>query len=201
VTKHFCDQGWSGINSESQPHFRRPLVADRTRDVNLDLAVGTRTGAILLTIYLAQGPGHDQRGRGASPSSSRPGAGYHPGPGRPTGIGARTIRLAPDRFPEDRRGRCGGRCPPVIRSAPMASACTCHRGHTLPETPGHLRVMGADRVTVGTREHIRPISPLSAVAATGRGEQAVAPPRSSAERTEVRRGRPRPLGPVGWRTT
>lgn len=40
VTKHFYDLGWSGINVEPDHRFYEKLVAERPRDVNLELAVG-----------------------------------------------------------------------------------------------------------------------------------------------------------------
>jgi FkbM family methyltransferase len=43
VTKLFYDRGWSGINIEPGPAFSA-LAAERTRDVNLNLAVGPEEG-------------------------------------------------------------------------------------------------------------------------------------------------------------
>lgn len=40
VTKHFYNLGWCGINIEPNPHFYKRLVAERTRDVNLNVALG-----------------------------------------------------------------------------------------------------------------------------------------------------------------
>jgi FkbM family methyltransferase len=51
VTKHFYDKGWSGINIEPQRHFCQLLAAERPRDVNLELAVGTQTGPVQLITY------------------------------------------------------------------------------------------------------------------------------------------------------
>jgi FkbM family methyltransferase len=51
VTKHFYDKGWLGINIEPQPHLCQVLAAERPRDVNLELAVGTHTGRVQLTTY------------------------------------------------------------------------------------------------------------------------------------------------------
>jgi FkbM family methyltransferase len=51
LTKHFYDKGWSGINIEPQPHLCQLLAAERPRDVNLELAVGTHIGDVQLTTY------------------------------------------------------------------------------------------------------------------------------------------------------
>ena len=40
VTKHFYDRGWRGINVEPVPSAFEALVAQRPRDVNLNVAVG-----------------------------------------------------------------------------------------------------------------------------------------------------------------
>jgi FkbM family methyltransferase len=58
LTKHFYDKGWSGINIEPQRHLCQLLAAERPRDVNLELAVGTRAGRVPLTTY----PGDDGLG-------------------------------------------------------------------------------------------------------------------------------------------
>ncbi|MGA8599124.1 MAG: FkbM family methyltransferase [Bryobacteraceae bacterium] len=42
VTKFFYDEGWSGINLEPNEWFYSKLLADRPRDINLNLAVGER---------------------------------------------------------------------------------------------------------------------------------------------------------------
>jgi FkbM family methyltransferase len=51
VTKHFYDKGWAGINIEPQRHFCQLLAAERPRDVNLEVAVGTQTGHVQLVTY------------------------------------------------------------------------------------------------------------------------------------------------------
>ncbi|MGH3867823.1 MAG: FkbM family methyltransferase [Pseudonocardiaceae bacterium] len=56
LTKHFYDKGWSGINIEPQPHLHQLLVAERTRDVNLQLAIGSRPGDAPLTTYPGDAP-------------------------------------------------------------------------------------------------------------------------------------------------
>ena len=42
VTKHFYDQGWSGINIEPNDFFYSKLLQERPRDINLNVAVGER---------------------------------------------------------------------------------------------------------------------------------------------------------------
>jgi FkbM family methyltransferase len=48
VTKLFYDQGWRGINIEPQPHLHEILVAQRPRDVNLNLGVSAAPGSLEL---------------------------------------------------------------------------------------------------------------------------------------------------------
>lgn len=43
VTKHFYDRGWSGINIEPSKFYFRILEERRSRDTNLNVAVGSRT--------------------------------------------------------------------------------------------------------------------------------------------------------------
>lgn len=49
VTRHFYDQGWSGINVEPTFRFYPLLCESRTRDINLQCAIGTSPG--LATFY------------------------------------------------------------------------------------------------------------------------------------------------------
>jgi FkbM family methyltransferase len=42
VTKAFYDRGWSGINIEPHPDYFRDLLTARTRDLNLNIAIGER---------------------------------------------------------------------------------------------------------------------------------------------------------------
>jgi FkbM family methyltransferase len=56
VTKHFYDLGWRGINVEPDPGPYSRLLAERTRDVNLDLAVSDREGT--LRLFRAEGAAH-----------------------------------------------------------------------------------------------------------------------------------------------
>jgi FkbM family methyltransferase len=49
VTKWFSEKGWRGVNVEPLAGFFRELVADRPRDVNLNMAAGERAG--VLTLY------------------------------------------------------------------------------------------------------------------------------------------------------
>ena len=46
VTRAFYDRGWNGINIEPVPQFHRMLCQDRPHDINLELAVGARTGTL-----------------------------------------------------------------------------------------------------------------------------------------------------------
>ena len=46
VTKHFYDKGWSGVNIEPVARFHRKFVEQRTRDTNLNVAVGTAVGSV-----------------------------------------------------------------------------------------------------------------------------------------------------------
>jgi FkbM family methyltransferase len=55
VTKWFYDCGWHGINIEPDIRFHRRLVAERTRDVNLDVALGAREGSETMYLFGAQG--------------------------------------------------------------------------------------------------------------------------------------------------
>lgn len=51
VTKHFYDQGWCGINIEPHKGMYALLKKDRTKDVNLDCAVGSRPGRATMTHF------------------------------------------------------------------------------------------------------------------------------------------------------
>lgn len=42
VTKHFYDDGWNGINIEPIPTFFQEMADARPRDVNLNIAVGSK---------------------------------------------------------------------------------------------------------------------------------------------------------------
>ena len=53
VTKSFYEQGWSGINVEPHPEFHRRLEADRERDLNLQVALGSQRGST--TLFAVQG--------------------------------------------------------------------------------------------------------------------------------------------------
>jgi FkbM family methyltransferase len=44
VTRHFYDQGWSGINVEPTRHFYPLLREERQRDINLQCAIGNSPG-------------------------------------------------------------------------------------------------------------------------------------------------------------
>ena len=51
VTKWFYDQGWSGINIEPNPWFYEKLLAERPRDVNLNVALGQREEEKLFHVF------------------------------------------------------------------------------------------------------------------------------------------------------
>ena len=46
VTKHFYDHGWSGVNVEPVERFYQKFVAERPRDWNLNVCVGTAIGTV-----------------------------------------------------------------------------------------------------------------------------------------------------------
>ena len=48
VTKHFYDRGWSGINVEPSSAHHALLVAERPRDTNLRVALGSAPGRAVL---------------------------------------------------------------------------------------------------------------------------------------------------------
>jgi FkbM family methyltransferase len=51
VTKWFYENGWSGVNIEPNPHFYERLLADRPRDINLDLALDEREDEKLFHVF------------------------------------------------------------------------------------------------------------------------------------------------------
>ena len=51
VTKLLYDRGWSGINIEPIAQLHQRLVAERPRDLNLRLAVGTKPGPTPIAIF------------------------------------------------------------------------------------------------------------------------------------------------------
>jgi len=46
VTKHFYDRGWAGVNVEPISSFHHKFVEQRPRDLNLNVAVGSRVGEV-----------------------------------------------------------------------------------------------------------------------------------------------------------
>jgi FkbM family methyltransferase len=50
VTKLFYDRGWCGVNVEPQDDYFRKLVADRPRDINLQVALSDRPGTVTLFV-------------------------------------------------------------------------------------------------------------------------------------------------------
>ena len=72
VTKHFYERGWSGINLEPVVRFFDMLAEARTRDINLNMAAGDKSGEItfyeiadtgLSTIVEAVAEHHTEDGR------------------------------------------------------------------------------------------------------------------------------------------
>lgn len=55
VTKHFYDQGWSGINVEPVPELYQRLVQQRPRDQNLNVAVGSSIGEVEFQEWVGTG--------------------------------------------------------------------------------------------------------------------------------------------------
>ncbi len=51
VTKCFYDEGWSGINIEPNDWFYSKLLAERPRDINLNLALGNREESRPLYVF------------------------------------------------------------------------------------------------------------------------------------------------------
>lgn len=48
VTKAFYERGWRGINIEPVEEFHNKLLADRPKDINLNLALASRAGKLIL---------------------------------------------------------------------------------------------------------------------------------------------------------
>jgi FkbM family methyltransferase len=55
VTKAFYDHGWRGINIEPHPQFYERLVAERNRDINLNVAVGDVEETRTLYVFPGEG--------------------------------------------------------------------------------------------------------------------------------------------------
>ena len=55
VTKHFYDLGWCGINIEPDVRFYEKLILERTRDVNLNTALGESEGTLPFYEFEMQG--------------------------------------------------------------------------------------------------------------------------------------------------
>jgi FkbM family methyltransferase len=51
ITKLFYEKGWHGINIEPQEREFNKLVADRKRDINLNIGVGEKPGRLKLRAY------------------------------------------------------------------------------------------------------------------------------------------------------
>ena len=55
VTRAFYERGWRGINVEPNPKFHAELVARRTRDINLRMAVSDRVGSLMMNFLSNSG--------------------------------------------------------------------------------------------------------------------------------------------------
>jgi FkbM family methyltransferase len=55
VTRAFYDRGWSGVNVEAASEWHRRLLAARPRDVNLNVAAGSRDGTATLHAFAGTG--------------------------------------------------------------------------------------------------------------------------------------------------
>jgi FkbM family methyltransferase len=55
VTRAFYDRGWRGVNIEPEPDYAAALRAERSRDINLQVAIAATTGRA--TIYRIPGTG------------------------------------------------------------------------------------------------------------------------------------------------
>lgn len=53
VTKHFYEKGWSGINVEPIKKYHNLLKADRLRDINLNIGLGSKPGSLKLREYIS----------------------------------------------------------------------------------------------------------------------------------------------------
>jgi len=53
ITKHFYDEGWTGINVEPAPRLFEVIAGQRTRDINL--SVGCSNSDTSLTLYVGRG--------------------------------------------------------------------------------------------------------------------------------------------------
>jgi len=51
ITKHFYDQGWHGINIEPHKGMCAMLKKARSRDINLDCAIGSRPGRAVMSHF------------------------------------------------------------------------------------------------------------------------------------------------------
>lgn len=55
VTKAFYDRGWHGINVEPHPDLFPAFMVDRTRDINLNLAVSDHDGSVVMNLMSIAG--------------------------------------------------------------------------------------------------------------------------------------------------
>jgi hypothetical protein len=75
VTKHFYDQGWSGINIEASPTWFAKLQEQRPKDLNLNLAASDQTAN--LRSMKSKGPDYLRLSM-SSPIAERNGASTRP---------------------------------------------------------------------------------------------------------------------------
>src|SRR6516164_8178504 len=55
VTRYFYDLGWCGINIEPDRRFYDKLVVERTRDINLNIALGESDETRMFYLFQEQG--------------------------------------------------------------------------------------------------------------------------------------------------
>ena len=55
VTRHFYDRGWRGVNIEPHPGYAGLLRTARPRDINLEIAVGSRDCRATMTLIHGTG--------------------------------------------------------------------------------------------------------------------------------------------------
>ena len=55
VTRAFYDRGWSGVNVEAAAEWHARLIAARARDINLNVAAGSRDGTATLHAFAGTG--------------------------------------------------------------------------------------------------------------------------------------------------
>lgn len=76
VTLAFYERGWHGINVEPNAALHARFVADRPRDVNLEVALGERTGET--TLFVVENPGLSTLDEREARARERDGLSVHP---------------------------------------------------------------------------------------------------------------------------